>query len=499
MDAVLASAAELPSVDRLLREPALAALLAEHGRPAVLEALRDQLGELRAAVLQGAVEVRAPSPSAIASALSGRLAAAARLQLRALFNCSGTVLHTHLGRAVLPEEAVNAVRLALVNPVNLELDLASGRRGERDTLVEARLCELTGAEAATVVNNDAAAVLLMLSALAARREVIVSRGELVEIGGSFRLPDIMRQAGVKLREVGTTNRTHLADYAQAIGPKTGMLLKVHPSNYVIHGFTAEVAVRELAPLAREHGLPLGVDLGSGALVDLARWGLPSEVTVPQMVAAGADLVAFSGDKLLGGPQAGIIVGRAELIGKLRSSPLKRALRVSKLILAALEAVLTLYPHHHPAQAAGAAARASRQLRRAHRPFQQEAPARGARPHPRRTASAPAVPGAYLAVGIDKLATINDAFGYEAADQVIIEIGRRLDRCLRVSDVIGRVGGDRFGVVLAHCPEHHVATAAEKILGGGRARCRSKPAPARSTPPCRSAAPPFPIRRRPPTR
>ena len=317
-------------------------LLAQHGRSAVLEALRAELNELRRAALAGAAQASAFAPVAIAAALAARLAEAGRLRLRAVFNCSGVVLHTHLGRALLPDEAVAAVHMALTHAVNLELDLASGRRGERDALVEERLCALTGAEAATVVNNDAAAVLLMLGALAARREVIVSRGELVEIGGSFRLPDIMRQAGVKLREVGTTNRTHLADYAQAIGPRTGLLLKVHTSNYIVQGFTAAVKVSELVPLARPHGLPIVVDLGSGALLPLSRWGLPAEVTVGEMIEAGADLVAFSGDKLLGGPQAGIIVGRAELVRKLRASPLKRALRVSKLILAALEAVLSLY-------------------------------------------------------------------------------------------------------------------------------------------------------------
>ncbi|HUZ74535.1 MAG TPA: L-seryl-tRNA(Sec) selenium transferase [Stellaceae bacterium] len=337
----MTSLASLPSVDRLLRHEAAGALAAAHGRAAVTAAIRAVLDALREEAA-GAGLATGIAEAAIIGRAAQLVAASSLPSLRPVFNLTGTVLHTNLGRAILPDEAVAAVAAVASQAANLEYGLEAGRRGDRDDHVEAELRALTGAAAATVVNNNAAAVLLVLNTLARGKEVPTSRGELIEIGGAFRMPDIMAQSGCRLREVGTTNRTHLRDFEAALGAKTGLVMKVHTSNYAIEGFTAAVAEKDLARLCHAHGISLAVDLGSGALVDLRRFGLPAEPTPMAALKDGADIVTFSGDKLLGGPQAGIIVGRADLIARIKRNPLKRALRVDKMTIAALAAVLRLY-------------------------------------------------------------------------------------------------------------------------------------------------------------
>ena len=333
--------AVLPSVDKLLRHDDGRALAEAYGRRAATDAVRAVIDELRQRVF-GAGEDADTAEAAVLASVADLLAAKSAPSLKKVFNLTGTVLHTNLGRAPLPWAAIEAMTLVAGGASNLEYDLESGRRGDRDVHVDDLLAELTGAEAATVVNNNAAAVLLVLNTLAKGKEVPVSRGQLVEIGGSFRMPDIIRRAGCKMHEVGTTNRTHLKDFEEAISDKTALLLKVHTSNYEVQGFTKAVSDAELAQLARKHGIPCVDDLGSGTLVDLTQFGLPHEPTAAEALAQGMSVVTFSGDKLLGGPQAGMIVGKRDLIDKIKKNPMKRALRIDKVTMAALSAVLRLY-------------------------------------------------------------------------------------------------------------------------------------------------------------
>ncbi|MEI6803108.1 MAG: L-seryl-tRNA(Sec) selenium transferase [Burkholderiales bacterium] len=341
-----AQAKDLPSVDRLLRNPQVLECIAEHGHTLVATQARLLMDSLRQQAQAGQLDSACLQPSALAQQLAQRLQAVLRPNMRTVYNLTGTVIHTNLGRALLADSAVQHLLAMMAAPNNLEYDLADGGRGDRDRIVEDLLCQLTGAPAATVVNNNAAAVLLTIAALAqadaGKREVIVSRGELVEIGGAFRMPDVMASAGATMVEVGTTNRTHAHDYERAINAHTALVMKVHTSNYQVQGFTTAVDEATLAAICHARGVPLATDLGSGALVDLSRWGLPREPMPQEMIAAGCDVVSFSGDKLLGGPQAGLIVGSKAAIGRIRKFPMKRALRMSKLPLAALEATLRLY-------------------------------------------------------------------------------------------------------------------------------------------------------------
>ncbi len=334
----------LPSIDQLLHRESLQTLIAEKGRDAVRDRLRDVIGELRQEIVNtnGNAADAAELDQEIENRLHSSFARQRQSQTQRVINATGVVLHTNLGRAPLSPKALAAIHEVAADYCNLEYDLATGRRGKRGTGLESSLRELLGSEAAAVVNNCAAAVLITLNTLAEGGEVIVSRGELIEIGGSFRIPDVIAKSGARIREVGTTNRTRIGDYEKAINENTRVILRAHPSNYRIIGFTEKPSLEELAELARRHNLPLFEDLGSGCLIDLNLLGIHDEPTVGYSLKAGCSVVSFSGDKLLGGPQAGIILGEAELIKRIKSNPLMRALRVDKLTFAALEATITSY-------------------------------------------------------------------------------------------------------------------------------------------------------------
>lgn len=333
---------EIPSVDGLLKHACCAALLARYNREYVTGKCREIVDELRAELKQGRGHAGELKEEAILIRVENCIRAESIPGHVRVVNATGTILHTNLGRALLPQAAIDAMVAVAGHPVNLEYDLSAGKRGRREEMIQRLLIELTGAEGATVVNNNAAAVLLGLNTFAQGKEVIVSRGELIEIGGAFRIPEVMAKSGAILREVGSTNRTHPADYENAINEKTALLLKVHTSNYKVVGFTSEVTLEQLVAIGKKHKLPVMEDLGSGAFIDLSRYGLPKEPMVSERMRAGADIVTFSGDKILGGPQAGLMVGRREWIERINRNHLQRALRCGKLTLAALEATLRLY-------------------------------------------------------------------------------------------------------------------------------------------------------------
>jgi L-seryl-tRNA(Ser) seleniumtransferase len=332
----------IPSVNDILERPGVRALAREHSHDAIVAAVRDELTELRALVARGEALDGRGDADAVAGRVGYRLGRDFRPKLRPVINATGIVLHTNLGRAPVAEEAARAAYEAARGYLNLELDLETGKRSSRQVAIREWVCRLTGAESATAVNNNAAATVIVLRALCQGKEVIVSRGQLIEIGGSFRIPEIMAVSGATLREVGTTNITRLADYERAVGPNTGALMQIHTSNYRVSGFTKHVALADLAALGKKHGLPVLDDVGSGALIDFGRFGFRDEPVARQSIADGADLVLFSGDKLLGGPQAGVIAGRKEHVQKIEKDPLMRAFRLDKMTLAALETTLRLY-------------------------------------------------------------------------------------------------------------------------------------------------------------
>ncbi len=333
---------KLPSVNQLLESPQLKQMVQTVNHSVVADGVRSFLDDLREQVSTESGEVTIPTPSEIADKIANWLKTEEKPYLRPVINGTGIILHTGLGRAPLANSAIESVQKISEGYASVEVDVRTGERGQRIKSVEKLLCELTGAEAAAVVNNNAAATMIALSAMAQGKEVIVSRGQLIEIGGSYRLPDVMECSGAKLREVGTTNKTHLFDYERAINEETGALLKVHPSNFEVVGFTKTVTTKEMVALASEHGLPVIDDVGSGALIDFAEFGLMDESVVSQSIKDGADIVLFSGDKLIGGPQCGIIIGKKKYINTILSNPLMRAMRVDKMTLAALSATLLIY-------------------------------------------------------------------------------------------------------------------------------------------------------------
>src|SRR5262245_44112040 len=334
---------EIPSVDRLLKHANCEVLLTRYNRDYVTQKCREVLEQLRTEIRQAtSLSASDIDDEAVIKRLGAQIRAESVPGHVRVVNATGTILHTNLGRALLPQAAIDAMTAVAGSPVNLEYDLAAGKRGRREEMIQRLLVDLTGAEAANVVNNNAAAVLLGLNTFAAGKEVIGSRGELIEIGGAFRIPEVMAKSGAILKEVGSTNRTHPADYENAIHERTALLLKVHTSNYKVVGFTSDVTLDQLVAVGKKHKIPVMEDLGSGALIDLSKYGLPKEPIVSQRIRAGAEVVTFSGDKILGGPQAGLMVGSLEWIGRINKNHLQRALRCGKLTLAALETTLRLY-------------------------------------------------------------------------------------------------------------------------------------------------------------